>query len=153
MPGGAQSPPQRSVYDTHSTHNSRMDSLPVHAVGASHANDSSLTDAVAEIDLERVQRLLSAGSDPNAVRDPGGEESHQPDRPLKMVMFRLSDALLSADDLAMLAKIAAALLDAGAEPGPAMQLAETRYGQYPGADDRDAWEAWHLVAAATRYST
>ena len=130
-------------------HNSRMDSPPVHAVGGSRATGSSLTDAVAEIDLERVQRLLSAGSDPNAVRDPGGEESHQPDRPLKMVMFRLSDALLSADDLAVLVKIAAALLDAGAEPGPAMQLAQTRYGPYPGADDRHAWEAWHLVAAAT----
>lgn len=126
-----------------------MDSALTQAVGGSHTStDDSLTDAVAAIDLDRVKQLLSAGSDPNAVRGPGGEESHQPDRPLKMVMFRLSDALLSADDFAVLAEIAAALLDAGAEPGPAMDIAQSRYGQYPGPDDPHTWEAWHLVAAA-----
>jgi hypothetical protein len=40
------------------------------------------------------------------------------------------------------------LLDAGAEPGPAMDIAQSRYGQYPGPDDPHTWEAWHLVAAA-----
>ena len=125
-----------------------MDASQAQAVRGSRTNGSALTDAVAKIDIERVHQLLSAGSDPNAIRDPGGEEFYQPDRPLKMVMFRLSDCLLSDEDVAVLAKIAAALLDAGADPGPAMQIAEWRYGPYPGADKPDMWEAWHLVAAA-----
>ena len=109
---------------------------------------SELTDAVAVMDLAAVQALLQAGADPNAVRAPGGEETHQPDRPLKMVMFRLSDALLSSDDRSVLATIAAVLLDHGADPGPAMEVAQSRYGEYPGPDDEDTWEAWHVVAAA-----
>jgi hypothetical protein len=113
---------------------------------------SSLTDAVAAIDLERVRQLLSDGKlDPNATRDPlVSEESHQPDTPLKMVMFRVSDALLTAEDRAVLADIAGELLDAGAEPGPAMDIAQSRYGQYAGPDDQQTCAAWHLVAAAVQ---
>ena len=58
--------------------------------------------------MARVLGLLSAGADPNAVRAPGGEEDFQPDTPLKMAMFRLSDlARLEQDDHALAPKLQA----------------------------------------------
>eukprot|EP01043_Picozoa_sp_COSAG02_P021071 COSAG02_NODE_1059_length_14871_cov_5.877208_3_plen_131_part_00 len=89
--------------------------------------------------LERVRHLLREGSDPNAVRYPGGEESCRPDTPLKAVMFCLSNSLNTEKDHAELAKIADELLNAGAEPGPAMDIAQLRYGQYRGTDDQKTW--------------
>ena len=47
-----------------------------------------------------------------------------------------------------LAEIAKKLVDHGADPVPALQIAESRCGPYRGADDEDTWEAWHIVAAA-----
>ena len=101
--------------------------------------------------LERVRHLLREGSDPNAVRYPGGENRDQyyPDTPLKSVMFSLINSLNTEKDHAELAKIADELLNAGAEPGPAMDFAQLRYGQYRGPDHKKSWRAWHLVAAAS----
>jgi hypothetical protein len=107
-----------------------------------------LSQAVSAIDVEGVRNLLAQGADPNALRSPGGEEIYQPDQPLKMVMFRLSDCLLQAPAHAQLATIASTLLTYGADPKPAMQIAEWRYGPYPGTEDGDTWQAWHLVVAA-----
>lgn len=107
-----------------------------------------LSEAVAAVHVEDVCALLTQGADPNAVRSPGGEAAHQPDTPLKMVMFRLSDCMLAASAHEELATIAKRLLESGAEPQPAMAIAEWRYGAYPGAEDADTWRAWHVVAAA-----
>ena len=109
------------------------------------SDGTELTEAVSSLDLPRVDALLAAGADPNAVRAPGGEESFQPDSPLKMVMFRLSDCLLDDRARHTLAKIAAALLGHGADPAPAMALACARYGDYPGPGHAETWD---LVAAA-----
>jgi hypothetical protein len=122
------------------------------AVAATAPSGDDMSEAVAAIDVPLVEALLAAGGDPNAVRAPGGEEPYQPDRPLKMVMFRLSDCMVGPDDRAKLARIARALLDHGADPGPAMEIAEARYGEYPWPDgvdgNRVVWEAWSIVAAA-----
>eukprot|EP00440_Ansanella_granifera_P039413 gb/GFBE01042760.1/.p1 GENE.gb/GFBE01042760.1/~~gb/GFBE01042760.1/.p1 ORF type:complete len:201 (+),score=24.83 gb/GFBE01042760.1/:1-603(+) len=106
-----------------------------------------LCAAVSELNLQLVRTLLEAGHDANAVRPPGGEDQCQPDRPLKMVVFRLSDAMLSEDDHKTLADIARLLLRHGADPVPAQELAEMRYGAYPGPGDTTVWEAWHVIAA------
>ena len=107
-----------------------------------------LGTAVCAIDVEAVTRLLTGGHDPNAARAPGGEDAFQPDRPLKMVMFRLSDSMLGDAERAQLAAIARILLAHGADPAPAMAIAEYRYGAYQGKDDAATWAAWHVVAAA-----
>ena len=49
-------------------------------------------------------------------------------------------------DARMLAKIARMLLRHGADPKPAMELAECRYGKY--SKDDAKWEAWSVVAEA-----
>jgi hypothetical protein len=108
-----------------------------------------LCTAVSAIDVAAVTSLLAVGHDPNAVRAPGGEDTFAPDRPLKMVMFRLSDCMLGDAERAQLAAIARLLLAHGADPAPAMAIAENRYGAYQGKEDGAAtWAAWHVVAAA-----
>ena len=86
---------------------------------------------------------------PNSLRPPGNEDAFQPDRPLKMVMFCLSDCLLNEEDLDNFTKIATLLLEYGADPFEAMEIAEWRYGKYPG-EEADVWEAWHIVARAAK---
>ena len=115
------------------------------------ADADRLINAVAAIDVTTVSSLLSQGADPNGIRSPGGEDIIQPDRPLKMVVFRLSDCLLDESGWEGLATIAKMLLEYGADPVPAMQIAESRYGTYKGGEDeRDdgQWKAWHIIAAA-----
>ena len=111
-----------------------LQSIPAAAAGGSAAvdktNGTALCEAVSNIDLAQVTALLDAGHCANGVRDPGGEEDFQPDRPLKMVLFRVSDCLLGKEQLATLAEIARILLKHGADPKPAMALAERRYGPY-----------------------
>ena len=96
---------------------------------------ADLVDAVSRLDLAGVNALLAErGRDPNAARSLRCEEAYQPDTPLKMVVFRLSDDRMTDDGRAALGAIARALLARGADPAPAMALAEDRYGPYPGAD-------------------
>ena len=85
---------------------------------------TDLVRAVENVDEEAVQRLLAEGADPNApgIRDNNGYAGPpvlQPDTPLTMVMFRLSDCMLTQKDLDALARIAGVLLAAGADPQPA----------------------------------
>jgi tetratricopeptide (TPR) repeat protein len=112
-----------------------------------------LSEAVSALNLEGVHTLLSEGVDPNSIRSPGGEASCQPDQPLKMVMFRLSDCVLEQVGRDQLALIATLLLEHGADPVPALNIAEKRYGPYKGAGDEDTWEAWHVIAAAAEISS
>ena len=107
---------------------------------------TELCAAVGAVDLGRVKALLERGHSANGVRAPGNEESHQPDQPLKMAMFRLSDCFLTAEQEAELANIATILLRYGADPLPAMCIAEFRYGPY--AENDCPWKAWDIVAAA-----
>ena len=72
---------------------------------------------------------------------------------MKMVMFRLSDCLSGAgccsslpEQRATLAEIAKVLLHHGADPTPAMNIAERRYGKY--SKDEQTWKAWSVVAEA-----
>ncbi len=103
-----------------------------------------LIDAVARVDVAGVSALLSAGADPDHTV-PG--DGHQPTSPLRMVVFRASDALLDDDGLRRLAEIGRLLIDHGADPAPAMQLAELRYGPYdPAAAASPFMDIWHVVA-------
>eukprot|EP00750_Incisomonas_marina_P012226 INCI16666.1.p1 GENE.INCI16666.1~~INCI16666.1.p1 ORF type:complete len:689 (-),score=155.48 INCI16666.1:45-2111(-) len=109
---------------------------------------SELCDAVARLDVEQVKQLLALGHDPNGVRrlwwDDENDDELQPSRPLKMVVFRLSDCTHTEIENDALAQIARALLDAGADPHNALQLAEARYG-----DCSDSpWEAMQMVVKA-----
>ncbi|MNC97970.1 hypothetical protein D3C83_158010 [compost metagenome] len=66
-----------------------------------------------------------------------------------MVMFCISDNLLEDDDLKQFAEIAKLLLRYGADPKPAMQIAEERYGKYgPGFADSPFMDVWSIVANA-----
>ena len=107
-----------------------------------------LSLAVQKLNLALVRELLRTKHDPNALRNGVDEGVNQPDRPLKMVMFRLSDALLEEEHHDVLCEIAKELIAHGADPGPAMQIAEWRYGPYSDGDPEDVWEAWHVVARA-----
>jgi len=109
---------------------------------------SALCEAVGKIDVEEVKKLLAAGHDPNGVRrlwnDAEDDDEGQPSRPLKMVVFRLSDALLEEDAFVKFAEIARLLLAAGADPAPARKLAELRYGDCSDSQ----WEALRIIMDA-----
>ena len=115
-------------------------------------NDGTdLTNAVSALDLALVSSLLNSGANPNALQPPSSSPltgSDQPDSPLKMAMFCLSNTLLSPSDHDTLESITLSLLDAGADPLPAMRIAEMRYGPYSSCDSGSAWGAWRAVAAA-----
>ena len=53
-------------------------------------------------------------------------------------MFRLSDCMLEEEAPSQFAEIAKTLLDHGADPEPAMQIAEERYGPYDPAGEGPA---------------
>ena len=106
---------------------------------------TALCDAISNNDLDKVTELLENGDDANGVK-PGGGES---DTPLKTVIFCLSDGLEETQQESY-AEIARLLLQYGADPNPAMELAESRYGSY--SNDTCKWEAWHVVAAALFWS-
>ena len=111
-----------------------------------------LSLAVAMGDVEKVRKFLEVDNySPNSIRTPGGEEYYQPDHPLKMVVFRLSDCFLNDKDYEKFAVIAKLLIQYGADPIPAMIIAEERYGLYPG-ESADIWDAWHIIARAATLS-
>ncbi len=92
-----------------------------------------LMEAVAYIDSLKVESLIKKGADPNYI-DPDydniKDREAQPYTPLRLVIFRISDCLLQEKDLEKFAKIAALLVRAGADPKPAIELSESRYGKY-----------------------
>ena len=106
---------------------------------------SELTHAVEIINLDEVTALVNIGADTNAFRS-GQPEGDQPDTPLKMVVFRLSDCLINDTQRESLADIARVLLKHGADPTPAFHYAETRYGTFTSACD--VWSGLSVIAHA-----
>ena len=117
-----------------------------------HNPHEALMDAVSSFDLEGVERCLAAGADPNFELSGGADgpaDSAQPTTPLRMVVFRISDCDLDDGALRTFAKIAALLLRHGADPAPALKMAESRYGPYPaGAGDSAFREVWRILLDA-----
>lgn len=96
-----------------------------------------------------VKELLNAGANANYVRaEPSEESSLQPTTPLRLVVFCISDALLQDIDIKQFEQIAKLLLEHGADPLPAMQLAELRYGVYDATLQSPFMDVWHLIARA-----
>lgn len=92
-----------------------------------------LMDAVSAFDFPKVASLLAGKADPNYRRltsKEGADTTYDPDTPLRLVIFRISDCGLSVKDLVAFSNIAKLLLDEGASPIPALDLAELRYGTY-----------------------
>ena len=91
-----------------------------------------LHEKVANVDVEGVKFLLEGNKVcPNCIRDEKNPEPfYQPDRPLKLVMFRISDCLLTDEKIQNFKEIAELLLENGADPISAMQIAESRYGEF-----------------------
>ncbi len=114
-------------------------------------NNEELMDAVSSFNVEAVKDCLEHGADPNyyVEVDEAYESKNQPTTPLRMVMFRISDNMLEDEDLRKFAEIAQLLLDYGADPKPAMQIAESRYGKYNTDSEQSPFmDVWHIVANA-----
>jgi len=111
-----------------------------------------LMDAIAYCNLRAVQDCLENGADPNYTRHRDEDEPNgymQPTTPLRLVMFRISDNLLDDSHLIQFAEIARLLLHYGADPKPAMQIAEYRYGKYnPDAESSPFIDVWNIIANA-----
>jgi ankyrin repeat protein len=114
--------------------------------------NEALMDAVAYRRVEQVKYFLESGADPNYTVHTDEEELNgyiQPTTPLRLVMFCISDSLLEEEDLKQFAEIAKLLLQYGADPKPAMKIAESRYGKYdPEINNGIFMEIWHIVANA-----
>ena len=114
--------------------------------------NEELIHAISTYDIAAVKQCLENGADPNYAISLDGVESsniNQPTTPLKLVMFRISDCLLDDSDLSQYLEITKILLSFGADPKPAMQIAESRYGIYdPGCIDTLFKEIWQLIANA-----
>ena len=109
--------------------------------------DEALMNAVERFDVEKVHHYLRAGANPNYVRHySGGDLTHQPTTPLRMVIFRISDNLLDYEDLIEFAKIAKLLIQYGAEVEPARQLARLRYGEFnSNAEANPFLDVWRII--------
>jgi hypothetical protein len=118
---------------------------------ASFELNEQLLDAVADINLSKIQECLQAGADIHYVRSMDGDRGPQPVTVLSMVMFRISDALLEPSDFLKFKEITALLLAHGADTDYAMTLAEHRYGTYDATLQDEAYvmmPIWHLIAQA-----
>ena len=66
-----------------------------------------------------------------------------------MVVFRISDSLLMEEDLRHFSVIAELLLEYGADPEPALQMAEKRYGKYDTElSDSPLMSVYHVIRKA-----
>lgn len=114
--------------------------------------NEDLMKAIEAHNYPAVIHCLDAGADPNYTRifeETESNATHQPTTPLRLVMFCISDNLLSDQGLLEFAKITKLLLQKGADPKPAMQIAEARYGKYnPQAEQDTFMEIWRMVAEA-----
>jgi len=104
-----------------------------------------------------VRHLMVTGVDPNFERYPYLEPKKaqaellypaQPTTPLKHAMFNVAESRLTQFQIDTVQTVTELLLAHGADPFPAMALAEGRYGQYTTESCR--WQAWHFVAVAAR---
>ena len=106
--------------------------------------NEELMEAVSSHDVESVKELLEEGADANFKMEYDSE--NQPDTPLKLVMFRISDCDLTDEDLKEFAEIAKLLLEYGADPKPAMKFAEERYGKFDPKGTGAFMDVWKIVA-------
>jgi hypothetical protein len=106
--------------------------------------------AVTYHNVAETLACLERGADPNYDSLAGKtarERKNQPYTPLRLVMFCISDSLLEDNDLRAHAEVAKILLKFGADPKPAMELAEERYGKYnPDRGESLFMNVWHIVA-------
>ena len=114
--------------------------------------NEALMDAVAFYDIKAVQACLEKGADSNYTQYSDEDEPNgyiQPTTPLRMVMFRISDCSLDDNILKQFGEIATLLLNYGADPKPAMIIAEARYGKYGlNAEENAFMDVWHIIANA-----
>jgi len=114
--------------------------------------NEELMRAIERYDVGAVQACLENGADPNYTLHRDEDEPNgliQPTTPLRMVMFRISDSLLEDSDLKQYAEIAKLLLRYGADPKPAMFIAEHRYGKYDSNAEKSPFmDVWHIIANA-----
>lgn len=104
-----------------------------------------LREAICSRNTHELESLLSAGADPNFCL-PKEEYAHlnadyedQPYSPLRLLVFIISDSLISDKELLVDARAAKLLLDHGADPLPAIELAEKRYGKFEGNEEEAAF--------------
>lgn len=115
--------------------------------------NQKLLEAVENFNTRLVKTCLENGADPN-YRSEDHEETRphsdlQPNTPLKMVVFRISDSLLMEEDLRHFSVIAELLLEYGADPEPALQMAEKRYGKYDTElSDSPLMSVYHVIRKA-----
>ena len=112
--------------------------------------NEELMDAIVFLETNKVKECLRKGADPDYCRFRDEEEPNgliQPTTPLRMIMFRISDCDIIENELKEYVKITKILLDHGADPGPAVKIAEDRYGIYkPELNDGCAFmEVYRLV--------
>ena len=112
--------------------------------------NEQLMHAIAFYDVKAVQNCLEKGADANFFQPSEYERPElQPTTPLRLVMFRISDSMLDDEALKKFAEIAKLLLKHGADPKPAMEIAELRYGKYDvNAEPGPFMDVWHIVANA-----
>jgi hypothetical protein len=110
--------------------------------------NEDLINAIESNNVQAVRDCLEKGADPNYTRHwDESEAAGQPTTPLRLVMFCISDALLEDIHLKNFAEIATLLLSYGADPKPAMEIAEHRYGKYDPANESGPFmDVWHIIA-------
>ena len=102
--------------------------------------DLQLMDAVTYRRVEEVKQLLDQGANPNFYYDKFDYDLEaQPTTPLRAVVFSISDALLTDKDLEQFIPIVKMLLEYGADPEPAKNLSNKRYGLFKLSDRTDAF--------------
>jgi len=118
------------------------------------SKDSQLMYYIGQTDYEKVKSLLEDEANPNYIRqkleyingeyvnlynEDGSEvpenDPAQPDKPLKLCIFRLSDCLLTDEESGNIIKIAKLLISKGANIAGAKYLYELRYGKINNPDD------------------
>ena len=115
--------------------------------------NDQLLHAVTYHKVPEVMHCLREGADPNYdsyAGKPEAERENQPWSPLRMVMFCISDSLLDENGLQEFAEVTRILLQWGADPQPAMEIAESRYGKYnEPQDDSTFMKIWKMIADAS----
>ena len=113
----------------------------------------TLRKAIEHNDVATVQKCLQQGADPNHLTDFSEFETDntgQPTTPLSLVVFCISNSFLKDEDLKQFAEITKLLLKHGADPKPAMELAELRYGKYDPDLKGLFMDVLHLIAKELR---
>ncbi len=111
----------------------------------------ALIAAIISHDAGTVKYYLESGEDPNQVLPAiaGADNTiHQPATPLTLVVSSLSSPMLEEYDIKEFAAIAKLLIEYGADPKPAMELAEMRFGKYNANAESSLMEVWRIIANA-----